>query len=81
MTIDPEQAHYWLFLELNEVAWAKRQTWTLIEATTGIILEQGHGHLLQNALHDAVEAMGRQWASGRHARSNSVPGVDGRTAP
>ena len=81
VTIDPEQADYWLFLELNEVAWARRQTWTLIVATSGIILEQDSRNLLQNALHDAVEAMGRHWFDGRYAHPNGVPGVTRRTTP
>ncbi len=62
VTIDPGQADYWLFLELNEVTWAKRQTWTLIVAASGIILEQDSRNLLQNALYDAVEAIGRHWS-------------------
>ncbi len=75
ITIDPEQADYWLILDLNEVAWARYQTWTLIDAATGIVLEQDRGHLLQNALHDVVAAIGRRWRDRTRQRMGGVSGT------
>jgi hypothetical protein len=63
VTIYPDQADYILALDVSSPSWSPRQTWTLVNARSGIVLRQKSGFLLQNAFHDALGVIGRLWSA------------------
>jgi hypothetical protein len=63
VTIYPDQADYILALDISSLSWSPRQTWTLVNARSGVVLRQRSGFLLQNALHDALGVIGRVWSA------------------
>jgi hypothetical protein len=63
VTIYPDQTDYILALDISSLSWSPRQTWTLVNARSGVVLRQRSGFLLQNALHDALGVIGRVWSA------------------
>jgi hypothetical protein len=63
VTIYPDQADYILVLDVSSYSWSSWQTWTLVNARSGVILRQERGLLLQNALRDALGVIGRLWST------------------
>jgi hypothetical protein len=63
VTIYPDQADYILALDVSSPSWSPRQTWTLVNARSGIVLGQKSGFQLQNAFHDALGLIGRLWSA------------------
>jgi hypothetical protein len=63
VTIYPDQADYVLALDVTSYPWSSWQTWTLVNARSGVILRQERGLLLQNALRDALGVIGRLWSA------------------
>jgi hypothetical protein len=63
VTIYPDQADYILALDVSSYPWSSWQTWTLVNARSGIVLRQERGLLLQNALRDAIGVIGRLWSA------------------
>jgi hypothetical protein len=65
VTIYPDQADYLLALDVSSYPWSSWQTWTLVDARSGVVLQQERGLLLQNALRDALGVIGRLWSAQR----------------
>jgi hypothetical protein len=63
VTIYPDQADYILVLDVSSPSWSSRQTWTLVNARSGVVLGQKSAFLLQNAFHDALGVIGRSWSA------------------
>jgi hypothetical protein len=63
VTIYPDQADYILALDVSSPSWSPRQTWTLVDAQSGVVLRQKSGLLLQNAFRDALGVIGRLWSA------------------
>ena len=63
VTIYPDRANYFLAIDESGPTWSPHQRWTLIDATSGVVLRQDSGLLLQNALYDALGTIGRLWSS------------------
>jgi hypothetical protein len=63
VTIYPDQADYIVALDVSSPSWSPRQTWTLVNARSGVVLRQKSAFLLQNALHDALGVIGRLWSA------------------
>lgn len=71
VTIYADQADYILALDVSGPPWSPRQTWTLVNARSGVVLRQESGLLLQNALHDALGVIRRLWSA--QQRSAQTP--------
>lgn len=63
VTIYPDQADYILALDVSGYTWSSWQTWTLVNARSGVVLRQDSGLLLQNALRDALGVIDRLWSA------------------
>lgn len=63
VTIYPDRADYILALDVSSPSWSPRQTWTLVNARSGVVLRHDSGLLLQNAFHDALGVIGRLWSA------------------
>lgn len=63
VTIYPDQADYILALDVSGYPWSSWQTWTLVNARSGVVLRQERGLLLQNALRDALRVIDRLWST------------------
>jgi hypothetical protein len=61
VTLYPAQADYVLVLDLAALPGSGYQTWTLVDATSGVIIAQDRTLQVDTALHQAIATIGRLW--------------------